>query len=61
MLEQQNRREGSERYQRGLIKKLETEAEIFRMRAILETSRLLKEEAIKRVRQIKQLQSTINC
>ncbi|MBR8758969.1 hypothetical protein IX306_000643 [Porphyromonas levii] len=61
MLEQLNRRESSERQRQGLIKKLETEAEIFRMRAILETSKTLREEAIKRIKQIERLQGSINC
>lgn len=61
MLEQLNRRESSERQRQGLIKKLETEAEIFRMRAILETSKTLREEAIKRTKQIERLQGSINC
>lgn len=61
MLEQLNRRESSERQRHRLIKKLETEAEIFRMRAILETSKTLREEAIKRIKQIERLQGSINC
>lgn len=61
MLEQLNRRESSERQRHRLIKKLETEAEIFRMRAILETSKTLREEAIKRIKQIERLESSINC